>query len=289
MQYTSDYLALIIDYFLGENERNDFILKLSHEFKSPAVSIFNHAESLISHYENDIGKFNHRFELYMNDILILSKMQYWQADTNFFISKVRTNLPCSEKYDHMGIYLLEDIIRQGKKTVITIARAEKVSFDRINIDIPDWKLWIDWDAFVMIFYNMLITSIKYRTPASKDFLVEVTENEDRDWLIVRDPRQSRGLEFVNRSKRLSRLKATESIAYLKVFSVIPAACPQLPFFTYISPDCLRTLILPLAFVGCTYSSFSLSFGIHTEVFYIVVNVKHWESPGKAGGLPFKSG
>jgi len=104
---------------------------------------------------------------------------------------------------------------------------------------------------------------------------------------VRDPRQSRGLEFVNRSKRLSRLKAAESIAYLKVFSAIPAACPQLPIFTYISPDCLRTLILPLTFVGCIYSSFSLSFGIHTEVFYIVVNVKHWESPGKAGGLPFK--
>jgi len=93
---------------------------------------------------------------------------------------------------------------------------------------------------------------------------------------------------VNRSKRLSRLKAAESIAYLKVFSAIPAACPQLPFFTYISPDCLRTLILPLTFVGCIYSSFSLSFGIHTEVFYIVVNVKHWESPGKDGGLPFKS-
>ena len=101
------------------------------------------------------------------------------------------------------------------------------------------------------------------------------------------PRQSRGLEFVNRSKRLSRLKAAESIAYLKVFSAIPAACPQLPFFTYISP-CLRALILPLTFVGCIYSSFSLSFGIHTEVFYIVVNVKHWESPSKAGGLPFKS-
>jgi len=98
---------------------------------------------------------------------------------------------------------------------------------------------------------------------------------------------SRGLEFVNRSKRLSRLKAAESTAYLKVFSAIPAACPQLPIFTYISPDCLRTLILPLAFAGCIYSSFSLSFGIHTEVFYIVVNVKHWESPGKAGGLPFK--
>jgi len=105
---------------------------------------------------------------------------------------------------------------------------------------------------------------------------------------VRDPRQSRGLEFVNRSKRLSRrLKAAESIAYLKVFSAIPAACPQLPFFTYISPDCLHTLILPLTFVGCIYSSFSLSFGIHTEVFYIVVNVKYWESPDKAGGLPFK--
>jgi len=185
MEYASDYLALIIDYFLSEEDRNDFTLKLSHEFKSPAQSIFNHADSLISHYENDIGKFNHRFELYMNDISILSKMQLWQADTNLFISKVRTNLPCAKKYDKMGSYLLEDIIKQGKNSVIPIARFEGVRFDNININIPNWKLYVDEGAFIMVFANLLINAIKYRKPKGNEgFHVNITGTEGDDWLII---------------------------------------------------------------------------------------------------------
>jgi signal transduction histidine kinase len=47
MSCAADYLALIIDYFLGEKERADFISRLSHEFRTPANSIRVSAESLI--------------------------------------------------------------------------------------------------------------------------------------------------------------------------------------------------------------------------------------------------
>jgi len=202
MEYASDYLALIIDYFLGEEERRDFIAKLSHEFKSPASSIFNHAVSLISLYEDDNVRFHRRFNIYMSDILILSKIQLQQTDTNLFISKVRTNPPCSERYEKVGCYLFKEIIEQGKYSVIPIARFEKIPFNKINIDIPDWKLYVDEGAFIMVFSNLLINAIKYRkSQRNEDFYVDITGIEsDDDWLIINITDSGLGVDDEDKEK-----------------------------------------------------------------------------------------
>jgi signal transduction histidine kinase len=183
MAYASDYLALIIDYFLGEKERHDFISKLSHEFISPASSIRNSADRLLKN--NNPAFIERNFVSYLGDIRDLAELQLQQADTNLHISSIRVNTPRAQKYKEMGKYLLRDIIQQGKKTVIPFARMEGLRFDNIDIDgsFPSWELHIDKGAFRTIFYNLLANAIKYRNPKA-DFTVKISGYEYNEWLIV---------------------------------------------------------------------------------------------------------
>lgn len=172
ISYASKYLALTIDYFLGEEERNDFISKLSHEFSSPANTIHISSDRLLKHGNNEV--FMNRYLVsYLEDIRDLSKLQLQQADTNLHVSKIRVNTPRSQKYKPKR-YLFRDIIEQGKVTVIPFARMEGVRFDNIKIDsnFPDWYLYIDKGAFITIFYNLLTNAIKYRNPHS-EFSIDI--------------------------------------------------------------------------------------------------------------------
>ena len=189
IEYASDYLALIIDYFLSEEERNDFIAKLSHEFSSPAWSIYSHAESLIKLKEKkDWSVFEDRFSDYMEGIKSLSKLQLQQAETNLFISKVRVNLPLSKRYEKMGLYNFWDIIQQAKYMVNPFAITKGVALDNIKIDVGlsflDWELYIDKTAFTTIFYNLLTNAIKYRNPTNNNISVNIIAEKVEDWLIV---------------------------------------------------------------------------------------------------------
>jgi len=102
----------------------------------------------------------------------------------------------------MGSYLLEDIIKQGKNSVIPIARVEKIPFDSININIPDWKLYVDEGAFIMVFANLLINAIKYRkSQRNEDFYVGITGIEsDGDWLIINVTDSGLGVDDEDKEK-----------------------------------------------------------------------------------------
>lgn len=171
ISYASKYLALTIDYFLGEEERNDFISKLSHEFSSPANLIHISSDRLLKN--NNFSFIKRYLTPYLEDIRDLSKLQLQQADTNLHVSKIRLNTPRSQKYKPKK-YLLRDIIEQGKVTVIPFARMEGVRFDNIKIDnnFPDWELYVDKGAFVTVFYNLFTNAIKYRNP-HRGFFIKI--------------------------------------------------------------------------------------------------------------------
>ncbi|MDR1582403.1 MAG: GAF domain-containing sensor histidine kinase [Prevotellaceae bacterium] len=199
IEYASKYLALIIDYFLGEEERNDFISKLSHEFRTPALLINLSADRLIKN--NKRSSFLLRYlPPYLENIRDFSKLQLQQAESNLHISKIRVSTPRSQKYITEE-HLLKDVICQGKTTVIAFARVEGVRFDDIGIDVnfPAWKLYIDEVGFTTVFYNLLTNAIKYRNP-NIGFSVTITGEEINNWLIVNVSDYGLGIEPEDKDK-----------------------------------------------------------------------------------------
>jgi signal transduction histidine kinase len=199
ISYVSKYLALIIDYFLAEEERNDFIAKLSHEFSTPANSIRITADRI----KNNMGdslfmrtQFNH----YIQSIIYFSEFQLQQINTNLHLSKVRRNIPYSLKYYPSQI-LLKDVIYKSRILVIPIAREAGVKFDNIKIDekFPSWHLFVDDTAFTTVFYNLLTNAIKYHKH-NYDFYVNITGYETNDNLIINVSDYGLGIEQKDTNK-----------------------------------------------------------------------------------------
>ncbi|MDR1340282.1 MAG: HAMP domain-containing histidine kinase [Prevotellaceae bacterium] len=181
MSYASNYLALTIDYFLGEKERNNFISKISHEFRTPANTIRITADRLLKN-EEDESFIERYFNSYMEAILYSAELQIQQATTSLYMSKTRTNIPRSEKYI-LSKTSLKDILYKSRTTVIPIAREMRVKFNNIIIDIPAWHLFIDEFAFTTVFYNLLTNTIKYRNN-DFDFHVNISGYETSSNFII---------------------------------------------------------------------------------------------------------
>ena len=56
IRYACKYLALTFDYFLGEEERNDFVSKLSHEFSLQMINVTGSPEYSTDYFDYRIGK-----------------------------------------------------------------------------------------------------------------------------------------------------------------------------------------------------------------------------------------
>ena len=199
IEYASKYLALIIDNYLGEEERNDFIAKLSHEFRSPTNFIHISSDRLLKNIENQ-EFIDHYLKSYLEDISYLSKLQLQQTNTNLYISKSRINIVRAHKYSPQ-LYLLKNIINQCITTIIPFARMEGVRLDNIKIDVnfPNWTLYIDNAAFTTVFYNLLTNAIKYRNP-NNNFYIEIVGKETDDWLVISISDNGLGIEPANKEK-----------------------------------------------------------------------------------------
>jgi len=183
MTYAAKYLALTIDYFLREEERNDFISKLSHEFKNPSQSIFVTADRIVKQYNNP--QFIERDLLsYIKNIRDFSELQMQQAETNLYVSKMHLNKPLSQRYT-ISKNSLRRILTKARHLVIPFARIENATFDNIEIDqyFPNWELYIDKIAFETIFHNLLTNAIKYRDPNST-FSVKIEGYGKPEWVII---------------------------------------------------------------------------------------------------------
>ena len=156
----SHYLALNIENYLAEEERRDFISKMSHEFKTPANAIRVSANR-IQRKQSDIIFMGWHFNSYLQDIIDFSELQLMQVRTNLFLTKKFK----SEDFS-INNYYIKDIIEESIRIVRPIARDYNVLFDNIHIDenFPKVLIKVDKDTFKIIFYNLLTNAIKYAHP-----------------------------------------------------------------------------------------------------------------------------
>lgn len=177
------YLALIIENYMAEEERNDFISKFSHESKTPANAIKVTADRIIRKLTDE--RFM-RFQLphYLQSILDYADLQLMQANTNLYVSKFNGRSTKSQRYK-IRCYSLKEIIKDSINVVRPFAREHGVIFDNIRIDakFPDINLYIDKSAYITIFYNLLTNAIKYIKTAD-DFYVEITASESYDGCYI---------------------------------------------------------------------------------------------------------
>lgn len=184
IKYVSHYLALIIDNYLAEEERKDFITKMSHELKTPANAIRVTAERTLRKVnENDISFFRNHFEHYMQSIIEYSDLLIMQVTTNLYITKSKISYH-STKYN-VGKYSIITIIKESINIIRPIARDRGAAFANIEIesDFPDITLNVNKDDFIIIFYNLLTNAIKYRIP-KEEFHVLIRAKYSQNGLFI---------------------------------------------------------------------------------------------------------
>ena len=184
IQNASHYLALNIENYLAEEERRDFISKMSHEFKTPANAIRVTAERLLRKFLQNDNRFMQSYsESYLQSIIDYSELQLMQVTTNLFLTKSNRNRVAPFTLDNHSII---DIIKDSINIVRPIAREHEVRFDNIRIDstFPNVSLKVDKNAFKILFFNLLTNAIKYVSPYS-EFKVIFSGYESPTGLIIK--------------------------------------------------------------------------------------------------------
>lgn len=185
LDYVSKLLSIILESYISNEMRNDFMDKLSHEMKTPACSIYKSAIQLHHHIEIGNDEFVKKNILkYLSDIMYFSDFQKWQATTNLFLSKSKRNLPLFKQYN-VKATKLRDIVKKSRSIVIPIAREYGVSINGILIrnDIPTTDIYVDENAFIIVFYNLLTNAIKYNN-SKMSFYVGVSAVETPDGFVI---------------------------------------------------------------------------------------------------------
>lgn len=183
IENASHYLALNIENYLAEEERRDFISKMSHEFKTPANSIRVSAYQIKRKFsQNDEHFMRFHFVSFLQDIIDFSELQLMQATTNLFLTKSKRKRKSQLTID---LYSIKEIIQDSISIVRPIARINNVRYGNIQIDsdFPNIRIKVDKNAFMMVFYNLLTNAIKYISK-EKDFKVKISANNTSDGLII---------------------------------------------------------------------------------------------------------
>jgi signal transduction histidine kinase len=194
INHASQYLALNIDYFFGEEERTDFISKMSHESRSPANAIRVSANRVIRKME-DPKFMTTEFLHYMRSISDYAELQIMQADINLYLSRFYRNTPKNEQYKNVDKTQVQKILKDSINIIRPYVRQlntdrgaelERIMFDNIVIkdDFPNTSLYVDTGAFKIVFSNLLTNAVKYRKKGS-EFRVEISGEEKYEGLTIR--------------------------------------------------------------------------------------------------------
>lgn len=176
------YLALNIDNYLEEEERMNFISKMSHESKTPANAIKGNAYR-IQKRMGDNRFMRSQFQHYIQSIIDLADLQLMQASTNLFIPKSNRNYKKGPRYTIKPCSII-DIIDSSINVIRPFAREHNVKFDNIEREgLPNRYLMVDKNAFLIVFYNLLTNAIKYIKPGS-DLSVKITAEESGGFLFI---------------------------------------------------------------------------------------------------------
>jgi len=195
IEYVANYLALVIDYFLGDEERSIYVAKLSHEFSSPAMAIRTYSDRILENIDNESFVEN-RLKAYLESIKSFSDKQIQQTTAISYIFKTLRNIPKEDKYK-VDWVLLKDIVIQSKEGVGPIIEIENsnISLDSVTIDdcFPLWKIKVDKSAFEIVFDSLFTNAVKYRGN-NHEFQINVKAYEREEYLIVEVSDNGLGIE-----------------------------------------------------------------------------------------------
>lgn len=167
--FAAKYLSLVMDFYNKKEEQSRFISRLTHEFKTPANSIFKTVDRILKNIGDD--DFLERYlEPYLEGVRGYAELQRWQATSTLYLMKSG-----GRKYEKKRCSL-SDIIKKGISVVRPIARDYGVFFDNIkfNTYTVQSTIYVDEDAFVTVFYNLLTNAIKYHGRNPNSFLVSIS-------------------------------------------------------------------------------------------------------------------
>ena len=198
VEFATKYLSLVIDFYNKKKEQTHFISKLTHEFNTPANSIYKSVDRLLNNIEDDV--FLERYlRPYLENIKYFAELQRWQAKSTLYLTQSG-----KRKYEKKRCSL-PDIIRKSIDVVRPIAREYGVLFENIKLNtynIQNPIINVDEDAFVTVFYNLLTNAIKYHDRNNPNsFLVSIScyESETNyrievsDWGIGISPNDSKSV------------------------------------------------------------------------------------------------
>ena len=176
MAFASKYLSAIIESQLKGMELRGFEKLLSHEVKRPACLILDNSDWLKNSLENA--------EMYKGKSKKHHEIIIKQAKRQLNNIKVIKKLFGRESYSIDGGDLY-NILEESWDAVEPI-ETHDIS---INIAVPKDKytLYVDKDAFIMVFSNLFENAIKYRDMTEKGpriIYVNIDENKDRSITIL---------------------------------------------------------------------------------------------------------
>lgn len=173
VQEAANLVTLYMERDYAERIRGAYAMQMAHEVKTPAMAIRGTADRL-SRKMFDGSLRAGRIRDYIASIYDHAELQIALTQTIEYTFDSATAKPRSERYQVQEWHLQSDVIERARKVVIPIARAEELTFDRIEVtgDFP--RLCVDRYAFQQVFFNMLTNTIKYRRYAdANSFHVQV--------------------------------------------------------------------------------------------------------------------
>lgn len=198
VEFSAKYLSLVIDFYNKKKEQSRFISRLTHEFNTPANSIYKSVDRLLNNID-DIVFLERYLKPYLENIHYFAELQRWQARSTLYLTQSG-----ERKYEKKRSSL-SGVIRKSIDVVRPIAREYGVLFDNIKLNtysIQNQVINIDEDAFVTVFYNLLTNAIKYHDRNNPNsFLVSISCYESEanyrievsDWGIGISPNDSKSV------------------------------------------------------------------------------------------------
>lgn len=184
VEFAAKYLSLVIDFYNKKEEQSRFISRLTHEFKTPANSIFKTVDRILNNINNE-DFIKTYLRSYLEGVRDYAGLQRWQASSTLYLMRSG-----ERKYEKKRCSL-SDIINKSISVVRPIAREYGVRFDNIefNTYTVQSPINVDEDAFVTVFYNLLTNAIKYHDRNNPNsFLVSIScyESETGFRIVVSD-------------------------------------------------------------------------------------------------------
>lgn len=169
-----------------EKLRQDFIVNISHELRTPVTVIRGSLEALrdgvipdetVPEYYNTLFNESVHLQRLVNDLLELSRLQ----NIDFDIRKEPLNLA--------------DVLEEVRRSMENVAKKKNIKI-RLNLDIPGYAMDGDYVRLRQMLINLMDNAIKF-SPEDSEILLRLWKEDDFIKMSVKDFGQGMNEEQIN--------------------------------------------------------------------------------------------